>query len=166
MSPISYAMAVDAGIGELGRFGYVITDKMGPRARIFACTTDMPLVPDKPIGLGVEEFCEGCLKCAQACPSKSIPMGDMSVHNGIKRWKLDDESCFDFWGKIGTGCSVCMAICPYSRPNKGIHRLVRYLPPLARKLFPHVDNIIYGTKWHTRKPPEWSSPPDRMRAKI
>ena len=159
-------LAVDAGLGELGRCGYVITDKMGPRARIFACTTDMPLVPDKPVDIGAEEFCEHCLKCARACPSKSIPMGDKVVYNGVRKWKLNDETCFDYWGKIGTGCSICMAICPYSRPNKGIHRFVRYLlkrSPLARKLFPHVDNMIYGTKWHARKPPEWVRPPGRMR---
>ncbi|MBW1803834.1 MAG: reductive dehalogenase [Deltaproteobacteria bacterium] len=155
-------LAVDAGLGELGRCGYVITDKLGPRARIFACTTDMPLVPDKPVDLGAEEFCERCRKCAQSCPSRSIPEGDMVVFNGIRKWKLNDETCFDYWGKVGTGCSICMAICPYSRPNKGIHRLVRWLlkrSPLARKVFPHVDNIVYGTKWHPRPPPSWVRPP-------
>jgi hypothetical protein len=122
----------------------------------------MPLVTDKPVDLGVEEFCERCLKCAQSCPSRSIPEGDKVVFNGIRKWKLNDETCFDFWGKVGTGCSICMAICPYSRPNEGIHRLVRWLlkrSPLAKKIFPHVDNIVYGTKWHPRTPPSWVRPP-------
>lgn len=155
-------LAVDAGLGELGRFGYVITDEFGPRARLFVVTTDMPLVPDKPISLGVEEFCERCLKCATTCPSRSIPEGDMVVSNGVMKWKIDDDSCFAYWGKVGTGCSVCMAICPFSRPNRTIHKLVRWFlkrSPLARRVFPHIDNIIYGTKWHSKKTSGWLSYP-------
>jgi hypothetical protein len=65
--------AVDAGLGELGRFGYLITRELGPRVRIFAVTTDLPMVCDHPVDIGVEDFCTFCKKCAQCCPSVSIP---------------------------------------------------------------------------------------------
>ncbi len=42
--------AVDAGLGEMGRFGYLITKELGPRVRIFAVTTDLPMVCDQPAG--------------------------------------------------------------------------------------------------------------------
>jgi epoxyqueuosine reductase QueG len=56
---------VDAGLGEMGRFGYLITKELGPRVRLFAVTTDMPLVADRPVDIGVEDFCSFCKKCAR-----------------------------------------------------------------------------------------------------
>jgi len=151
-------LAVDAGLGELGRLGYLITDRFGPRVRLFAVTTDLPLVPDKPVDLGVEGFCERCLKCADSCPSRSIPHGEKKLSNGIERWKLNEETCFDYWGKVGTDCSVCMGVCPFSRPDRPLHRFVRWFirrSPLARRVFPHLDNLIYGRKWRPREVPDW-----------
>ncbi|MFQ6079805.1 MAG: hypothetical protein ACE5NJ_11835, partial [Thermodesulfobacteriota bacterium] len=72
-------MAVDAGLGELGRFGYLITEEFGPRVRLSAVTTSLPLVPDIPVDLGVQKFCARCLKCANTCPSASIPKGGKVV---------------------------------------------------------------------------------------
>ena len=156
-------LAVDAGLGELGRQGYLIADRYGPRVRLFAVQTDMPLVPDRPVDLGAEKFCETCRKCAESCPSHSIPREQpKTTKRGILRWKLNEDSCFDYWGKIGTDCCVCMAVCPFSRPYRSIHKLARYLlrrSALARTLFPHVDNLIYGRKWKPRKPLEWMAYP-------
>jgi len=151
-------MAIDAGLGELGRQGYLIAPKFGARVRIFATFTDMPLVPDKPISIGADEFCRACKKCAETCPSRSIPLGDKVNSHGIDKWKLDAESCFEFWGKVGTDCSICMAICPFSRPDTFSHRLVRWLIRrswAAKILLPHIDNIIYGRKWKPRQVSDW-----------
>ncbi len=162
-------LAIDAGLGELGRQGYLIADRYGPRVRLFAVQTDMPLIPDKPVDLGAERFCEACLKCAQSCPSRSIPKDrNRTVDRGLERWKLNEESCFEYWGRIGTDCCVCMAVCPFSRPDRTIHRVVKYLlrrSELARMLFPYVDNILYGKRWKPRKPPEWIDYPKRATAK-
>ena len=156
-------LAIDAGLGELGRFGYLMTDKFGPRVRLFAVQTDMPLVPDKPINIGGEKFCELCVKCGESCPSKSIPLEkEMTTERGITRWKLNDETCFEYWGKIGTDCCICMAICPFSRPNRTIHKFVRFMlrnSHLARVVFPHIDNILYGRRWKPRSALEWMDYP-------
>jgi len=151
-------LAIDAGLGELGRFGYLISDKLGPRVRLFAVTCDMPLATDYPVDLGVEKFCEKCMKCADSCPSRSIPHGEKTVVNGVEKWKLNEETCFDYWAKVGTDCSVCMGVCPYSRPNRSVHRMVRWFlkrSSPARKLFPHIDNFIYGKRWKPRQAPDW-----------
>lgn len=156
---VEVPMAIDAGLGELGRFGYLIADKFGPRVRLFSVETDMPLVPDKPIDIGVEKFCEACVKCGESCPSKSIPIEkEKTVDRGIERWKINEETCFEYWGKIGTDCCVCMAICPYSRPNRSIHKFVKLMLQhsyLARVIFPHIDNILYGRLWKPRKALDW-----------
>jgi ferredoxin len=82
-------LAVDAGLGQMGRFGYLITNEFGPRVRVFAVTTDMPLVPDSPVDLGADEFCAVCKKCATSCPSHSIPQGDKGVFNGQEKWMIN-----------------------------------------------------------------------------
>ncbi len=151
-------MAIDAGLGELGRFGYLISEGFGPRVRLFAVTTDMALQTDAPVDLGVEGFCRRCRKCADACPSRSIPAGEKRVVNGIEKWTLNAESCFDYWAKVGTDCSVCMGVCPFSRPNRGIHRLARRTirrSHLARSVFPGIDNFLYGKRWKPRPAAEW-----------
>jgi reductive dehalogenase len=160
---VEVPMAIDAGLGELGRFGYLIADKFGPRVRLFSVETDMPLVPDKPIDIGAEKFCEACVKCGETCPSKSIPIEkEKRVDRGIERWTLNAETCFEYWGKIGTDCCVCMAICPYSRPNRSVHRFVKYMlrhSYLARVIFPTIDNILYGRRWKPRKALDWMDYP-------
>jgi reductive dehalogenase len=160
-------LAADAGLGEVGRHGYLIAPKFGARVRVFATLTDMPLIPDKPISLGVEEFCEKCMKCADSCPSRSIPTGPKTVCRGFEKWKLDDDSCFEYWARVGTDCSICMAICPYSRPNSYFHKFIRWFvahAPVAKAVFPHIDNFIYGKRWKARKVPDWLSYPKRSEA--
>ena len=160
-------MAMDAGLGEMGRQGYLIAPRYGCRVRIFACLTDMPLAVDAPISIGAEAFCRGCKKCAEACPSRSIPKGGKTLHGGVRKWKLDADSCFDFWGKVGTDCSICMGICPFSRPDTPLHRAVRWTvarSPLAQRAFPHIDNWLYGTKWKPRSAPGWIDYPREVNA--
>jgi reductive dehalogenase len=151
-------MAVDAGLGEMGRLGYLIAPKFGARIRVFGVTTDMPLIPDKPISVGAEQFCNKCKKCATSCPSGSIPLEEKTIHNGIERWKLNDQTCYDFWGKAGTDCAICMAICPFNRPDTPLHQLVRWMvarSSLARSIFPYIENLIYGKKWRPKKFTSW-----------
>jgi reductive dehalogenase len=151
-------IAVDAGLGEMGRNGYLVAPKYGARVRIFATLTDMPLIPDKPVTLGVEEFCQKCKKCAESCPSRSIPLNEKTVFNGSKRWKLNEDTCFEYWGKVGTDCSICMAVCPFSRPDTFSHKLVRLLLSrswAARTFFPIIDNYLYGKRWKPRQVLSW-----------
>ena len=151
-------LAVDAGLGEVGRHGYLIAPTYGARVRVFATLTDMELIPDTPVSLGIDEFCERCKKCADTCPSRSIPWGEKTVVNGIRRWKLEEESCFEYWSKVGTDCSICMAVCPFSRPDTFSHKLVRFMlekSMVARRWFPEVDNFIYGKRWRSKPVPRW-----------
>jgi reductive dehalogenase len=151
--------AVDAGLGEMGRFGYLITKELGPRVRLFAVTTDLPLVADSPVDIGVEDFCSFCKKCARCCPSNSIPEGDQHEINGTMRWKLNAETCFGYWGKVGTDCNVCMRVCPWAHPRTFPHRAVISLVVRnrwARRLFSLMDDLFYGDKPKPGSPPPWA----------
>jgi reductive dehalogenase len=153
-------LAVDAGLGELGRLGYLITKELGPRVRLGVVTTDLPLVPDKPVDIGVDDFCSICKKCAVCCPSHSIPVEkDKTVVNGLLRWKLNDETCFEYWGKIGTDCNICMRVCPWSHARTFPHKLIVMFITrnrLARRIFSVMDDIFYGKKPKSKAPPTWA----------
>ena len=56
--------------------------------------TDLPLVADQPVDIGVEDFCKICRKCANTCPTNSIPFGDKVVFNGIEKYKINWLTCY------------------------------------------------------------------------
>ena len=75
------------------------------------------------------DFCTICKKCADNCPSHSIPAGDREPIDGGLRWAIDADSCFRYWNAIGTDCGRCMTVCPYSHPDNAAHNLVRWADP-------------------------------------
>ena len=142
-------VAHDAGLGELGRFGYLISRKIGARVRLGAVTTDLPLVPDAPAVFGVQEFCELCKRCAVNCPSGAIPAGARTVVRGVAKWPLKVESCLQYWRHIGTDCGLCMKVCPYSHPRTLVHDLVRFgisRSAFARRLAVLGEDLFYGRR--------------------
>ncbi len=142
-------VAHDAGLGELGRIGYIMSPKFGPRIRLGAVTTDLPLIPDKPLSFGAQDFCTKCRKCATNCPSGAIPDSDKTTVRGVEKWQLDIEKCIHYWRAIGTDCGLCMKVCPYSHPPTLVHNLVRQgirRSPVARSLSVWADDLFYGRK--------------------
>ncbi len=143
------AIAQDAGLGELGRSGYLISPKYGGRIRLGVVTTDMPLLQDKEIKFGVQEFCDLCKKCATNCPSGAIPSGGKSIVRGVEKWQMNPEKCMIYWRHIGTDCGLCMKVCPFSHPDTLLHNFVRHgikKSSLARHLSLIGDDFFYGKK--------------------
>jgi hypothetical protein len=118
---LSIPLAIDAGCGELGRNGLLITPKYGPCVRICKVFTDLPLETDKPITFGVTNFCKNCSKCAVACEADAIQtvvepsfkIASLSNNKGILRWAVNQEKCYRFWIENGGECSNCIAACPF-----------------------------------------------------
>jgi ferredoxin len=154
-------VAKDAGLGEIGRMGILLTPRQGPRVRISVVTTDIPLITDQnrkdPT---VEEFCRICKKCAETCPSKAISFNDMETIEGVKRWQISQEKCFTYWCQAGTDCGKCMAVCPYAHPDNLFHNIIRFgirKNFLFRKLAVKLDDLFYG------KRPKAKDTPDKIR---
>jgi reductive dehalogenase len=137
----------DAGLGELGRFAYLISPKFGGRIRLGAVTTEIPLVPDEPIQFGVQDFCDKCKKCAANCPPGAIPDGQRTAVRGIEKWPLDIERCYHYWRVIGTDCGLCMKVCPFSHPDSLVHNILRQgikRSSFARSISVYGDDVFYG----------------------
>src|SRR5690606_34749483 len=64
--------AVEAGLGQLGLNGQLLTPHAGSRARLKLITTNAPLVPDEPEDFGIEKLCDACRGCVVRCPSGAI----------------------------------------------------------------------------------------------
>jgi ferredoxin len=147
---IAPLVARDAGLGEIGRMGLLMTPRLGPRVRLGIVTTDMPLVADLPgDDLSVIDFCAVCKKCATNCPVGAIPNGERTPIDDGLRWAIDPETCYRYWNLIGTDCASCMRVCPYSHPDSPAHNLVRSTirrSASARRVMLWLDDLFYGKK--------------------
>lgn len=130
---LSVPLAIDAGLGELGRNAKLIHPRFGPRCRISKVITDLPVAVGEPRLWGVTEFCNTCRKCARSCPAGAIPDGDRSFepagdfnHHGVLQWQLDHRKCSQFWAKAGTNCGICIRVCPFNKPAGQLHEAARW----------------------------------------
>ncbi len=156
--------AIQAGLGEYGRLGLLITKEFGPRVRLGKVFTDLPLAHDRPIRFGVKEFCQVCRRCSDSCPVKAIPGGVPSteLHNesnirGVRKWSVDGEKCFGYWTEQNTDCSICVRVCPYNKDySKWWCRMGRWLAgtPLRRLILWIDIKLGYGKRLVPR---EWWS---------
>ena len=149
-------VAVAAGLGELGRNGLVISEKYGARIELLEpILTDLPLVADEPIDIGVDDFCKSCRKCATTCPTNSITHGGKVVHNGVEKYQINWKTCAalrpytdDHW----SACLTCITVCPYTKRSTWWHSLsiwaLKHTPipfrPLVIKPLKWSDDLIWG----------------------
>jgi len=165
---LSVPMAIDAGLGESGRMGILITREFGPRVRISKVFTDLPLATDSPVDIGVQKFCEACKRCAKHCPGQAISDGpkaekplDQSNLGGIRKWQVNAMNCLNWWVKNATGCSVCIRVCPWNKPDTFLHRGVRVLAEkgIGVRLLTSMDEWVgYGRQVKGPDYSEWQDP--------
>ena len=159
---LSIPLAIDAGLGELGRQGLLINKEFGPRVRIAKVLTDLPLVPDSAIEFGVMEFCSKCKKCAEYCPGQAIIYGERTTEalnicntGGELKWPIDAEKCFQFWARNEGSCMNCIRVCPFNKSAGRFHELVKRLVKNASWLdtfLVKADNLLgYGKQVNENK---------------
>lgn len=128
----SIPLAIDAGLGELGRNGMLITEEFGPRVRIAKVFTDLPLEIDRPVDLGVQHFCEACERCAEDCPSGAMMHGDRtdkpwdeSNNINVLKWPVKAMNCINWWDKNRNSCANCIRVCSFNKPKGWLHNTTR-----------------------------------------
>ncbi|MBW1869427.1 MAG: 4Fe-4S dicluster domain-containing protein [Deltaproteobacteria bacterium] len=95
-------MAIEAGLGQLGRNGLVT------------------------------ELCYSCKICSDKCPSKAILPGERTTETrnesnapGVLKWPIDAEQCMGQWSRIRKPCTICISVCPFNKPNNWFHAMVK-----------------------------------------
>jgi epoxyqueuosine reductase QueG len=105
-------------------------------------------VADKPLDIGVEDFCKVCRKCATTCPTNSITFGDKVVENGVEKYKINWLTCYKLRPYVAehwVNCLTCVTVCPYTKPTTWWHALaVRSMRTSPLALRPAVAR---GLKW-------------------
>lgn len=159
---LSVPMAVDAGLGQLGRNGLLVHPEYGPRLALAKVITDMPLEPDGPIDFGLTEFCEACDICAKSCPSGAISFGERSFEGptvsnnpGALKWYLDAEKCMRFWTELGEDCSNCLRSCPFNIPPGKGFRLSRWLIRQTPLFNGVLKDMVEGSRHIKKKTSAW-----------
>ena len=107
--------AIEAGLGELGKHGSIINRELGSSFRLAAVLTDAPLAPSTPDSFGVDDFCDGCRICTDACPPDAIAP-DKRLVRGVTKWAVDFDRCLPYFAQ-SYGCGICIAVCPWSTPG-------------------------------------------------
>jgi epoxyqueuosine reductase len=123
--------AVAAGLGELGKHGSMISRHFGSGVRLAGVTTDMPLVANSPDRFGGDEFCATCQICKRECPPDAIAEHKQMIR-GEERWYVDFDKCIPYFTEAA-GCGICIAVCPWTRPNVR----PKLLATMARRLGQH-----------------------------
>jgi epoxyqueuosine reductase len=123
--------AIASGLGGLGKHGSLISRQFGAGVRLAGITTDMPLEATKPDRFGADEFCKTCQACTNSCPPGAISTHKQMVR-GVERWYVDFDKCIPYSADAAS-CGICMAECPWTRPDARPKLLTRMATLLAAK---------------------------------
>ncbi len=164
-------VAIDAGLGELGRHGVLITREFGSAIKMAVVTTDLPMDHDRKTDLRVDDFCKNCKICAENCPSNAINFGEKRVIRGVERYPFNAEACYKIWNMNGSDCGVCIATCPWGKPPSLHHALGMWLATKGGK-WPGIilSKLERWTTGHhdpgAHKHPEWMEEQDATWEKL
>jgi len=105
--------AEEAGLGQLGLNGQLLSPWFGSRWHPFAMSTNARMRHDQPRDFGVRKLCDACQVCVRRCPGRAIP--SVRVHwRGAHKNKLQVEKCVPMLMRYAT-CNICTRVCPVQR---------------------------------------------------
>ena len=104
---------VNAGVGQQGACGYLLTPHVGSRCRLVSITTDANVSYDKPVDYGIHAFCQVCQVCVNRCPGRAL-MRDKIWWRGVEKNKLYFKRCRPVMARY-LGCGICMKVCPIQK---------------------------------------------------
>lgn len=119
ISPLPHkTVAVQAGLGWIGRNCLLITPQYGAAVRLSSLLTTAPLECGEPIP---QSRCGDCRLCVQQCPAQALT--GVQWRPGLPRQALlDAEKCYQTQLRImeqscgirADLCGKCFAVCPYT----------------------------------------------------
>ena len=104
---------VQAGLGQLGANGQLLSPHFGSRARLQIIYTDANVKHDDPIDYGIHQFCNECKICVDRCPGRAL-MADKVWYRGVEKNKLVFKRCRPVMARY-EGCGICMKVCPIQK---------------------------------------------------
>ena len=130
-------MFVEAGLGQLGANGQLLSPHFGSRSRLIIITTDAPVQHDSPVDYGIHKFCDECQVCVNRCPGRAL-VKEKVWWRGAEKNKLMYERCRPVMAKY-EGCGVCMKVCPVQR--YGMEPVMKHYIDTGEILGKNTDNL-------------------------
>ena len=112
-SAVYIPMFVEAGLGQLGANGQLLSPHFGSRARLMVITTDAQVTYDRPIDYGIPAFCAICQVCVNRCPGRAL-LREKIWWRGAEKYKVIYRRCLPVMARYD-GCGACMKVCPVQR---------------------------------------------------
>ena len=112
-SSVVHPMFVQAGMGQMGAMGYLLSPFFGSRHRLMMITTDALVTYDQPVDYGIHAFCNICQVCVNRCPGRAL-MREQVWWRGVEKFKIIAKRCRPVMARYAA-CGVCMKVCPIQR---------------------------------------------------
>ena len=106
----SIPMFVNAGLGQLGANGQLLSPLFGSWARLQMIHTDAKVTYDEPVDYGIHAFCQVCQVCVKRCPGRAL-MREKVWYRGVEKNPVSFDRCHPIVSKY-LSCGVCMKVCP------------------------------------------------------
>jgi ferredoxin len=110
-------LAQEAGMGEFGYSGLLITPFNGPTCRLAAVYISAENLPSDKTNehSWIRDFCEQCRRCIKECPPGAIYENAIEQKSG-RQTHIDNEKCFPYFGN-NYGCTICIRVCPFNKTD-------------------------------------------------
>jgi epoxyqueuosine reductase len=118
-------LASEAGIGWRGKNCCTLNRTHGSAFHLAGFFLDIPLAPSAP----VEDFCGGCTRCLDACPTQAFDgPGKLDATKCISYWTIEAKgevppALSEKFGGWIFGCDICQEVCPWN--HKPIRKIGR-----------------------------------------
>ena len=130
-------MFVEAGLGQLGVNGQLLSPRFGSRARLQIILTDAKITHDKPVDYGIHKYCALCQVCVLRCPGRALD-GQKLWYRGIEKNKLNFARCRPVMTRY-SGCGICMKVCPIQK--YGMKPVMEHYVETGEVLGKGTDNL-------------------------
>ena len=112
-------LASEAGLGWRAKNCCTLNRKGGSAFHLSGFFLDIPL----PASVPVEDFCGGCTRCLDQCPTGAfVAPGKLDANKCISYWTIEAKGALpagledDFGGWL-FGCDVCQEVCPWNHKH-------------------------------------------------
>ncbi len=137
-------LASEAGLGWRGKNCCTLNRKHGSAFHLSGFFLDVALPASTPL----EDFCGGCTRCLDQCPTDAfMAPGKLDANKCISYWTIEDkgplpDDLTDRFGGWIFGCDVCQEVCPWN------HKHIKAKePPPERDVAADCPFPDSGTAW-------------------
>lgn len=112
-------LASEAGLGWRAKNCCTLSRTLGSAFHLAGFFLDIELPPSAP----VEDFCGGCTRCIDQCPTQAfVGPGQLDANKCISYWTIEHKGALppelsDRFGGWIFGCDVCQEVCPWNHKH-------------------------------------------------